>query len=81
MLVIAEVVVDVDPHRLDVSGLVLVLVLVRVLGQGSQGRLVQSLEGLSAVAGQLLERLVVQGVQQEAQGIVLLPQREESLVS
>jgi len=53
VLVIGDVVVDVDPPRLDVG------VLVRMQRQGPQGRVIQGVVGLAAVARQLLEGLVV----------------------
>ncbi len=75
MLVVLDVVVDIDLDRLDGNKAV------GLSRQGLEGRPIQLLEGLPAVAGQLLERLVVEFDQQAGDAAVELGQREEGVVA
>ena len=75
MLLVLHVVVDIDLHRLDID------VTVGLTGQGSEGGLIELLKRLAAVARQLLERLLVQLLEQDTDALVQLGQREEGVVA
>ena len=64
MLLVLHVVVDIDLDRLDID------VAVGVARQWFESRLVEPLERLTAVARQLLERLLVQLIEQGTDALV-----------
>ncbi len=72
MLAILHVIVDIDLDRIDVD------IVVGVAGQGSERRLFKR---LAAVARKLLERLLVQFIEQGTDTLVQLRQREEGVMA
>ena len=75
MALVLNVVVDVDLDRLDLDEAV------GVARQWPESRLVQLFERLAAVARQLFEGLVVQLLEQRADTLIELGQREEGVVA
>ena len=75
MLLIADLIVDVDLDRFDGD------IAIGMHRQWSQCRAVQLLKCFTSVTGQLLERTLVEFVQQGTDTLVELGQREKGLVA
>ena len=68
MLLILHVVIDIDLDRLDID------ITVRMPRQGLEGRFVELLERLLAITGQLLERFLIEILEQDTDTLIQLSQ-------
>ena len=75
MLLILHVVIDIDLDRLDID------IAIRLRRQGFEGRFIELLERIPAVARQLLERFLIQLIKQAADTLVQLGQREKGVMA